>query len=95
MSSPTRVLTIRLTDEDEDLMAALAQLPTGQRSEAVRSALRAWFCGPTMLRKLLEAVSQCDVVPERAVSVPAPPTLPGDTVADFLEDFLGPSPDSS
>jgi Arc/MetJ-type ribon-helix-helix transcriptional regulator len=95
MSSPTRVLTIRLTDEDADLVAALAQLPRGQRSEAIRSALRAWFCGPSMLRHLLEAVSQCGGVAERTVSVPTSSTLPEDTVVDFLEDFLGSSRDSS
>ena len=87
MSSSYR-FTIRLGSKDAELAAALQRYPPGQRSVIIRTALRAWLCGPDTLQRLLEAVS----TQQSAMGATALSTgegSPPDLVNSFLSDFLG------
>ena len=90
MSSSYR-FTVRLGPKDAELIAAIQRYPPGQRSVITRTALRAWLCGPETLQRLLEAVSLQQASPGPFPQIDGAKAPHPDLVADFLNDFLGPS----
>lgn len=83
----SRRFTVRLGPGDEDLMAAILSHPLGRRSAMIRAALRAWFCGPEVLQRLLQLVAAQGDLGAPDSTLPAGPRR--ELVDDFLDDFLG------
>lgn len=82
---PARMM-VRLTAADADWWTALAAMPRGQRSQAVRDALRLVLTGPTVLRELAAGVR---AVARASGEAPAPPLEPpADAQRGAIEDLF-------